>query len=204
MDVHEGSTIDAMIEGIGLLIHESRSSKEFDIVVKMYFMESSLSAAPETYLVAWKLRSKNMRMRLDITHRQDETCMGGLGKSCVVVLQQSDLSWRFSKSKQEPHKHQKGDKKRQYVDFKLAEFWTDEEAAATSTALPNDLHLMVTVAGGLSRGHLYGAGSEAADFRAESKQTATRLPPFYLDAEQWMIMRVEAVTSSVLLLSTKR
>ncbi|KAI5652782.1 hypothetical protein M9H77_29969 [Catharanthus roseus] len=37
VDVDEGSIIDEMIEDVGPLIHESRSSEEFDIDVKTYF-----------------------------------------------------------------------------------------------------------------------------------------------------------------------
>ncbi|KAI5676084.1 hypothetical protein M9H77_07034 [Catharanthus roseus] len=39
MDIGEGSTVDAMIEGMGMLVHDSRSSKELDIDIERYFEE---------------------------------------------------------------------------------------------------------------------------------------------------------------------
>ncbi|KAI5649504.1 hypothetical protein M9H77_35509 [Catharanthus roseus] len=39
MDIHEGSTIDVMIEDVGPLVHESHLSEELDIAVETYFEE---------------------------------------------------------------------------------------------------------------------------------------------------------------------
>lgn len=45
-----------------------------------------------------------------------------------------------------------------------------EEAVAIGSAMPDELQLMATVAGGLSRDWLYGVGSEATHLKAESSQ----------------------------------
>ncbi|KAI5671888.1 hypothetical protein M9H77_12252 [Catharanthus roseus] len=56
-----------------------------------------------------------------------------------------------------------GDKKRQYVNFHSEEFWTkfhevrqtvEEETAAIGAPMPDDLQLMASIFGGLSRGQL--------------------------------------------------
>ncbi|KAI5681805.1 hypothetical protein M9H77_03033 [Catharanthus roseus] len=39
VDIHNGSAIDVIIEDVGPLIHESRSSEELDIIVETYFDE---------------------------------------------------------------------------------------------------------------------------------------------------------------------
>lgn len=41
----------------------------------------------------------------------------------------------------------------------------EEEAAGEGTAMPDDLHLIVIAASGMSRGRLYGVGSEAVALR---------------------------------------
>ncbi|KAI5681782.1 hypothetical protein M9H77_03010 [Catharanthus roseus] len=92
---------------------------------------------------------------------------------------QKDLIERFSLSKylEELHKHQKGEKNVEYADFYSAQFWkkfhevrkkAEEDAEASSTPMLDDLQLMAIVACGVSRGRLYGAGSKAAHFIAES------------------------------------
>ncbi|KAI5673742.1 hypothetical protein M9H77_14106 [Catharanthus roseus] len=51
----------------------------------------------------------------------------------------------------------------------------EEESAGSGTAMPDDLQLMAIVAGRVSRGLLYGAGSEAAHFIAESSRAKVGL-----------------------------
>ncbi|KAI5654344.1 hypothetical protein M9H77_31531 [Catharanthus roseus] len=63
--------------------------------------------------------------------------------------------------------------------------------------MPNDLQLMATISGGLSHSQLYGDGSEAAHLKAESSRAAVGLPPCYLETEQWIMRRVEAIVSIV-------
>ncbi|KAI5678271.1 hypothetical protein M9H77_09221 [Catharanthus roseus] len=126
-----------------------------------------------------------MLMGPDIIHDQNETCKGGqeyhLKRTLGGAPQASDR-----------------DKKRQYVDFHLEEFWKDkEEAAATGAPMPDDFQLMAIIFGGLSRSHLYGAGSEAAHLRADSNRAAAGLPPCCLEAEQRIMRGVEGVVSSV-------
>ncbi|KAI5677670.1 hypothetical protein M9H77_08620 [Catharanthus roseus] len=121
------------------------------------------------------------------------------------ALGEEDLTERFSKSRhlEELHKHQTGNKKGQYVDFHSEEFWkAEEKVAATGAPMPRDLQLMSTISGGLSRGSLYGAGSEAAHLRAESSQTAAGLPPCYLETEQRIMRQVEAIVPVSVLPST--
>ncbi|KAI5664768.1 hypothetical protein M9H77_24091 [Catharanthus roseus] len=84
--------------------------------------------------------------------------------SCTKMIVKWDLTKRLSLSKylEELHKHQKREKKREYVDFCSAEFWAEEDDKSSGTAIPHDLQLMAIVAGGPSRDRLYGVGSEAA------------------------------------------
>ncbi|KAI5681352.1 hypothetical protein M9H77_02579 [Catharanthus roseus] len=164
-----------------------------------------------------------MRMGLDITYHQDEACMGSQGQwldkrfdwRCLgseeearleskdVLGANDEILGEFYKSKhlEELHKPQKGGKKGQYIDFQSKEFWitskADEEASATSAAKSNEFQLMTYIASGLSRDQLYTAGLEAAHLKAESSQATIGLPPCYLDAEQRIMKRVDAVVSSV-------
>ncbi|KAI5680814.1 hypothetical protein M9H77_02041 [Catharanthus roseus] len=71
-----------------------------------------------------------------------------------ISVEEANLTERFSKSKQleELHKHQTGDKKGQYMDFQSKEFKAEEETTATGADMPNELHHMATIAGGLSHG----------------------------------------------------
>ncbi|KAI5666629.1 hypothetical protein M9H77_16482 [Catharanthus roseus] len=110
----------------------------------------------------------------------------------LLHFNQADLIERFSKSRhlEELHKLAE-DKKMQYMDIFSEKFWTkfheapkkaEEEAAATSIPIPDDLQLMAIISGGLSRDRLYGAGSNAAHIRAESSGAAAGLPPCCLKA----------------------
>ncbi|KAI5661701.1 hypothetical protein M9H77_21024 [Catharanthus roseus] len=120
---------------------------------------------------------------------------------------QADLTERFSKSRhlEELHKHQSGNKKRQYMDFQSKEFLArqkaEKEAATTCTSMPDDLQLMATISSRLSRDWLYEPSSEVAHLRSESSQTTIELPPC-LEGEQRIMRRVEVAVSSVALPST--
>ncbi|KAI5682962.1 hypothetical protein M9H77_04190 [Catharanthus roseus] len=166
--------------------------------------------------------SSDMRMGPDITHHQDEACKGDQGQrpdkrfawgsssrekearlDFGDVLgaddEQADLTERFSKSKhlEELHKHQKENKKGQYSKFHEARQRPEEKAAAMGAAMPDELLLMATIAGGLNPNWLFGAGSEAVHLKAESSRTTVGLPPCYLDAELRIMRRVEAAVSNV-------
>ncbi|KAI5658837.1 hypothetical protein M9H77_27630 [Catharanthus roseus] len=102
----------------------------------------------------------------------------------------------------ELHNYEKGQKKGEYVDFRSARFWekfhevcrkAEEDAEASSTAMPDNLQLMAITAGGVSRGRLYSAGSEAFHFIAESSQAAAGLASCCLDHEQRLMQRVKDV-----------
>ncbi|KAI5672080.1 hypothetical protein M9H77_12444 [Catharanthus roseus] len=58
-----------------------------------------------------------------------------------------------------------------------------EEAAASSTLLPDDLQLIAIVSDGLDHDRLYGAGSKAAHLRAKSGRATAGLPPCCLEAD---------------------
>ncbi|KAI5657125.1 hypothetical protein M9H77_25918 [Catharanthus roseus] len=121
---------------------------------------------------------------------------------------QKDLTERFSRNKylEKLHKHQKGEKKRENIDFHSTQFWirensrvqrkAEEDIEASSIAMLDDLQLMAIVAGGVSQGCLYGAGLEAAHFINESSRAAIGLS-CCLDNEQWLMRRVEDVVSRV-------
>ncbi|KAI5682312.1 hypothetical protein M9H77_03540 [Catharanthus roseus] len=68
----------------------------------------------------------------------------------IIVKWQKDLTKKFSRSKylEELQKHQKREKKGEYVDFRSVEFWekfhglrriAEEDAEAPVTAMPDDL-----------------------------------------------------------------
>ncbi|KAI5672460.1 hypothetical protein M9H77_12824 [Catharanthus roseus] len=124
------------------------------------------------------------------------------------LKRQADLTERFSKSRhlEELHKYQTWDKKEQYVDTFSEEFWAkfhkaqqkaEEEATATGAPMPDDLQLMATTPGGLIRGQLYGAGSQATHLRVENSRAVTELPPCCLEAEQRIMRSIEATVSIV-------
>ncbi|KAI5650024.1 hypothetical protein M9H77_36029 [Catharanthus roseus] len=103
------------------------------------------------------------------------------GNPFVCVLQQKDLTERFTQSKylEELHKHQKGEKKEEeYVQRKA-----EEDAEASDTPMPDDLQLMAIITGGVSHSHLYGAGSEEDHFIVESSRAAAGLASCSLDNE---------------------
>ncbi|KAI5671880.1 hypothetical protein M9H77_12244 [Catharanthus roseus] len=98
---------------------------------------------------------RRMCMGPDTIHDQDETCMVGQGRQLDerFAYRCSDSMERFSKSRhlEELHKHQTGDKKGQYVDFYLEEFWaqqkTEKEIIATGVPMPDVLQLMAIIFG---------------------------------------------------------
>ncbi|KAI5678390.1 hypothetical protein M9H77_09340 [Catharanthus roseus] len=92
---------------------------------------------------------------------------------------QADLTERFSKSRhlEELHMHQIRDKKGQLTFHIINEILRDSTegrggSCSMGALMPNDLQLMATISGGLSRGQLYGAGTETAYLRAESSRAA--------------------------------
>lgn len=57
-----------------------------------------------------------------------------------------------------------------YIARKISQGETnaEEEAAAMGIDMPDNLHLMIVIASGMSRGRLYTAGSEVAYLKIES------------------------------------
>ncbi|KAI5678003.1 hypothetical protein M9H77_08953 [Catharanthus roseus] len=78
-----------------------------------------------------------------------------------VEEEQADLTDRFSKSRHLEALHN--------IRLRI-------RRDTTGTPMPNDLQLISTISGGLSRDWLYGAGSEAAHLRAENSRAAVRFP----------------------------
>lgn len=70
----------------------------------------------------------------------------------------------------------------------------EEEAAVPSTAVPDDLQLMATIACGMSCSRLYGASSKVAHLRDQSSRVTAGLVPCCLDTKQ-RIMRREFLIS---------
>ncbi|KAI5682699.1 hypothetical protein M9H77_03927 [Catharanthus roseus] len=105
---------------------------------------------------------------------------------------QKDLTKRFSQSKhlEGLHKHQKEEKKGKYKFHEIRRN-AEEDAEASGIVMPDDLQLLAIVASGVSRGRLYGVGSEAVHFIVESSQAAAGLAPCCLDHEQQLMQRVE-------------
>ncbi|KAI5667060.1 hypothetical protein M9H77_16913 [Catharanthus roseus] len=119
-----------------------------------------------------------------------------------------NLTERFSRKKylEELHKHQKGEKKREYVDFHSTRFWekfhkiqrkAEEDDVVSVTGMLNDLQLMAIKASGVSCNCLHGVGSEAAHFIFESGRAAAGLASYCLDHEQWRMRRVEDVVPRI-------
>ncbi|KAI5674073.1 hypothetical protein M9H77_14437 [Catharanthus roseus] len=80
--------------------------------------------------------------------------------------------------------------------FHKARQKAEEEAAAKGTPMPDDLQLMATISGGLSRVELYRADSKAAHLRAESNRAAADCH-FVVWKRKRIVRQVEAAVSSV-------
>ncbi|KAI5663156.1 hypothetical protein M9H77_22479 [Catharanthus roseus] len=100
-----------------------------------------------------------------------EYTSGSISFTESLVKKQAILVEKFSKSNEleELHKHQSREEG-EYDRFHVAKSKTKEEAAVTGTTMPDDLALMAIVAGGVRRGCVYRAGSEAVHLRAESSR----------------------------------
>ncbi|KAI5659573.1 hypothetical protein M9H77_28366 [Catharanthus roseus] len=106
---------------------------------------------------------------------------------------QQNLTERFSQSKhlEELHKHQEGEKKGEYLDFRLSQFRklhevlrkAKEDTEASGTRILDDLY----------RGCLYRAGSKTAHFIVESSRATTGFASCCLDHKQPLMWRFEDV-----------
>ncbi|KAI5654458.1 hypothetical protein M9H77_31645 [Catharanthus roseus] len=110
------------------------------------------------------------------------------------------LNKRFSKSNEleELHKHHSGKKDEEYERFHEAKRKAKKEAAATGTAMPDDLALTTTVAEGVSCGRVCGVRLEAVHLRAKSGQAPScrGLAPIWPCCFD-MLRRMDLISSSV-------
>ncbi|KAI5663950.1 hypothetical protein M9H77_23273 [Catharanthus roseus] len=193
VDIGKGSTIDALIEDVGPLVHDSRSSKEHDSSRTEETIRLQPSSRAATYIKAvfqewfngpyhtWN-RTQGQRGWGAEKHKG-----GSISFTETIVKWQKDLIERFSWSKylKELHKHQK--ERRRGKKFHEVRRKAEEDAEASGTPMPDDLQLMAIIAGGVNRGHLYRAGSKAVHFIDESSRAAAGLVSCCLDHKQRLI-----------------
>ncbi|KAI5666525.1 hypothetical protein M9H77_16378 [Catharanthus roseus] len=140
---------------IGPLVHDSRSSEEYDgsrREERVRLQPFSRAATHITTIFQERFNGLYHTWNRTQGQRARKHTGGSISFTEKIMIWQKDLTERFSWSKylEELHKHQKREKKGK----------AKEDAEESGTPMPNDLQLMAIVADGVSRSCLHEAGSE--------------------------------------------